>query len=274
MQNTMEKTQDFLPINKYYTFIFFWLLTTIVIAQPKPVNPILKLSIDRNENIYFSDARYSVFKQIDGNVTNVFSPKRISQITLLEAWNTAKIFVFYKDLQSFTILDRFLTEIETINFDYEKTGFVEIATPSLDGNIWIIDNSSYALKKINIQNQEILTETKLDLILPTLNNQILDAQEYHNFLYISTLENGVLIFDNMGNYKKKIFLNEIYELTFYSDELYFIENEKLKKFNLYNFDTKESLEKINNIEIFKLSSKGIHFINKEKGVELTPHHSF
>ena len=131
----------------------------------------------------------------------------------------------------------------------EEVGFITFATLALDGNIWAIDNSDYSLKKINSENNKTIITTNLNFIINQNESEILFMKEYNNFLYISTTNNGILVFDNLGTYKKKLPYNNISFFSFKESDLCFITNKKINYFNTITLELKQEEEIIEGSKI-------------------------
>src|SRR5436190_8871392 len=83
-------------------------------------SPIQKVSIDRQNSFFVVDDKGNLFKYDSlGNLSLSFSPQKRADIALVEAWRTVNIFIFYRDLQEYNILDRFLTS-PTQNFKFKE----------------------------------------------------------------------------------------------------------------------------------------------------------
>jgi hypothetical protein len=214
----------------------FTLIKSLEIAQPTEV------SIDRGGNIYFATFDGDIIKlnsQLEQQQT--FSPPNPNYTQILDAWQGLRIFTFHRDLQKFRLINRNLSLHEDYLFPVQQIGFVELATPSFDNNIWLIDQSDFSLKKYLIHNQEIGSNTPLQLLLNPSNYELLHCQEYQNRLFISTRGKGILIFDNFGTYLKTFNYPGIGYFNFNNDDIYFIRDNKLVSINLYD-ETMTSIE--------------------------------
>jgi len=209
------------------------LIKTIPVKSPD------KVSVDRYNNIFVCDGDGNVNKyDTAGNTKLTYSPQKIGSISLIEAWNSVKIFLFYKDFQEYVMLDRFLAPISIYNFDLSSIGFARTATLAADNNLWIIDDSDFSLKKHDIQLQTITIETPLDLLLDARDYDINFMREYQNMLFINDYNSGILVFDNLGNYKKKLPFTRLESFGFLNEELYYLKDNKIHLFHLYNFNTR------------------------------------
>ncbi len=212
-------------------------ITTIKIASP------VEVSIDPIGNVYLATYNGNIIKYTSSLAEKyVFSPSNPNTISLLEAWQGLRIFSFQQDLQQFRLVNRNLSLYEDYSFPSGYIGFAEIAFPSADNNVWLVDQRDLSLKKYNMQLEQITIKTPLDLILKQDNYKILHAREYQNRLFISTGEHGILIFDNLGNYLKTYPYKDISFFCFQGDDLYFIQGNSLVQINLY-----EEREKISEL---------------------------
>ena len=236
-------------INNPTLLIFFLLISLlplqVLFAQDSTSYEIIKLesvksfSIDRYENIYLVNDKQDVKKQNDDK--HIYSSKKRKNITHLEASNSLKLFLFNQEYQEFTLLDKYLTHISTTTFNQYELGFISYATLALDGNIWTIDNADFSLKKLAMRNNKTIVTTNLNFILEQTENEILFMKENGNYLYVCTKNSGILVFDNLGTYKKKLPYNTISFIGFKDNEMYFVNDFDLTFFNLITLETKKEL---------------------------------
>ncbi len=199
-----------------------------------------QISLTRQGQILASDAKSNIFLfDSTGKLLYQFSPRRPGKIHLLEGWNSLRPFAFYRDFQEFVILDRFLLADGPNALDPEKTGYARLVAPSLDGNLWILDESNFNLKKVDIRNQQTLFSSPLDLILNPKNYDICFMQEYQNQLYIVDKQGYTLVFDQMGNFRKKLPFQKTDWIGFYKEEAYSLQNDSIQFFNPYSLKTRK-----------------------------------
>src|SRR4051812_27461454 len=83
--------------SKKHQWIYFRSIKTI---------PIKNVSIDRYSNIFVTDDKGNLYRYDSlGNESLKYSPLKKAEISILESWRTVNIFMFYRDLQEFNILD-------------------------------------------------------------------------------------------------------------------------------------------------------------------------
>ncbi len=195
---------------------------------------ITKISITRQGQILACDNKSNIFLlDSTGKIWQQFSPKRPATIHLLEGWNGLRPFAFYRDFQEFVLLDRFLLSDGPTAIDPEKTGYARLAAPAMDGNLWVLDEAGFILKKVDISNQKTLFSTPLDLILKAREYEISYIKEYHNQLYLCDKKGPVLQFDQMGNFKKRLPLKETGWIGFANEEIYSVSADSIRYFHPY-----------------------------------------
>ncbi len=194
------------------------------------------ISSDPYEFVYLSDVNGNIYK-IDslGKQFVMASPPRRGQITSIEAYRNVNIFVFYSEYQVYYYYDRFLNQSQSLTFANTDIGFARIATPSLDQNVWLVDDQDFSLKKYNSTYFSIDIKTPLDLIIDPEQYNMNFMREYQNLLFINDANSGVLIFDNMGNYKTRIPVKDLNYISFSGDDLVYVKDGSLYLINIYTY---------------------------------------
>lgn len=231
-----------------YLFIFLLSFYSITAAsqnfrlvQSVDIETPTEVSIDRAGNIYYSTFNGDIIRYDPLLKTKmIFSPDNPAITTILEAWQGLRIFTFHRDLQSYRLINRNLSLHEDYSFPQDKIGFVEMATPSFDNNLWLIDQTDLSLIKYHITLSSISSRIPLNQLLDPNNYEIFFCKEYQNRLFISTKNYGILILDNFGNYLKKYQFPEISSFNFWRDIMYFIDENKLIKLHLYRDEVTSS----------------------------------
>jgi hypothetical protein len=213
-----------------------WKLVATIKTQP-----IQKVSIDTYSNFFIADDKGNVYKFDSlGKQQLQFSPLKKGDISLLEAWRTVNVFIFYRDLQEYIILDRFLTTSQQNfsfrqfnNNDDKRIGYARIANLALDNNLWVFDDEDFSLKKYNTSLNKVTLHTPLDLILDPSFYDLTYMREYQNLLFINDKNSGILIFDNLGNYKTKLPYKNLSYFNFVGNSIYFISENNLVTIDIY-----------------------------------------
>jgi hypothetical protein len=226
---------------KYTLLLIFFILPiwqTIAqnykVRQSIQIKEPVAISTDKNLSLLVADGQGNIYKyDSSGKAQLNFSPPKLADITLLEAWQTMRVFVFYRDLQEFLILDRFLNPVAQYPINQEVIGFAQMASLSADNSIWLWDSRDFSLKKYDPKNDILAVHTSFDLIFKPKNYEINFMREYQNLLIINDKTTGILLFDNLGNYKKTLAYPNLNYIGILGDELYFLQNNQLIFYDLY-----------------------------------------
>ncbi len=200
-----------------------------------PISLPSTVSKDRNGNIYFLSRNRSLVR-VDslGRPLGTFSPQTRGRIASIDAWNPMKILLFYEDRQELFLLDRFLRPISNTTLpDINFTGTAKVAALANDDNFWLFDETNLTLSKIDLNLRKVIIETPLNLILDKQRFDVRQMREYQNMVYLLDA-NGIFVFDNLGNYKKKIPITGLNFIGFQNNELYYVQDNLLHFANLYS----------------------------------------
>ncbi|OEK01798.1 hypothetical protein BFP97_09840 [Roseivirga sp. 4D4] len=198
-------------------------------------------SIDRQGYLYFSNNQGAIDKlDKKGNEIYHYSPQKQGTPTLIDAWQGLRTFVYYQNFQEYILLDRFLNASERYQVNSNQiSDFSGLATLANDNNLWILNNQELSLKKIDINDRELLIENQLNLSLDIDSWDIKFIRSYQNYLFIGDSKEGIFVFDNLGNYSEKITESGIDFFTFTGDEIVFLSSGKLQMIHLYDKTKRE-----------------------------------
>ena len=200
-----------------------------------------QVSIDRQGNLYASSLNGSIDKyNSNGVLQSHYSPTMKSAPRIIEAWQGLRVFAFYKDFQEYSFFNRFLGESERYSFENQQVvSYASLSTIAADNNIWVLDAQALSLKKIDTNNNEVISETNLSLVLKNKTNEFTYIREYQNLLFISDNKNGVLVFDNIGNYLETLPIFDLNFFSFKDSALISIQNGNILYFDIYTKQKKE-----------------------------------
>lgn len=244
---------------------------TYKLIKKKSLKPITAAAIDKKKHLYIADTEGNI-TQYDslGHQLLAYSPEKIGTVTSMTTSQTMRLFIFYRDFQEYVILNRFLDQTSRQKLVQEEVGFVKLATLASDNNIWIFDETEVSIKKYNPQLNKVIAKTSLDLMFNNQSQEVILLQEYENLLYLVDQKSGILIFDNLGNFKKKLAYTGVTGLTVFDRKLYIIHNQQLKCINLYNINSKDSSIAISNLSIEAKTHVSFPFITSTLLFWITP----
>ncbi|MBC7922905.1 MAG: hypothetical protein H7Z75_17650 [Ferruginibacter sp.] len=196
--------------------------------------PPVRVSVDRYHRIFVGDAEGGI-RQYDGDgqLLLTYSPPKVGAISLLEAWNTTKIFAFSRDLQQYTLLDRFLAPLTQNELDPDRIGFARNATLAADDQLWVLDDTDFSLKKYDPRTQTVTLNAPLNRVLDGREYDLTFLREYQNVLFLNDRHAGILVFDNLGNYRKTLPFAGLDYFGLLNEELYFLRENRIHFFHLY-----------------------------------------
>ena len=204
------------------------------LLQSLPINQPQAISIDRLGQVYVSDQKNILYKYSpQGEHLFSYSPASQGRLAFVEAWNPAKTLLFYDDRQQITLLDRFLTPITSIRLAALTDGLIRLATIAGDEHFWMLNESDFSLIKIDPRYPDARLQTNLNQLLPHAPYDFRLLREYQNNLYLLDRNSGIYLFDNMGNFKKKLPVKGLDYLGFKGDEGYYLKNGSLVFWHLY-----------------------------------------
>jgi hypothetical protein len=134
------------------------------------------------------------------------------------------------------VLDRQLNE--TGRFDLIQMGFGEIESvgASRDGTLWLFDDRTQRIKKVDQQGQVLLEGEDLRL---RFNERIkpIKIKEFGNRILLNVPSYGILIFDLFGQFDTRIDVQNIDDFQCLEDRIIFTRSGKLEIYNLTDFLT-------------------------------------
>ena len=193
------------------------------------------VSLDRRGTLYLAD-RDNNLRQLsrDGQPLNTYSPSQPGHVAVIEAWNQNSLLVFYDDRQQVLLLDRFLAPLSEIRLADYVDGTVRTATIAPDGLLWLLDESTLNLREFDPQALRVVQSTPLDLLIGRARPDFRYLRQYQNNVYLVDHTSGVFVFDNLGNYRKKLPFTGLDFVAFRGDELVYLAEGQLHFFHLYN----------------------------------------
>lgn len=169
-----------------------------------------------------------------GKVLFTFSPPKNGPVKRIDVWSPFKIMAFYDTFQEIVVLNRFLTETVRHELDSYGLGFVSNVAFNFQQRLWVMDESDFSLKLLDLKNGNVLVEQPFFQFLDVDNHEITFMREFKGHLYVVDKFAGVLVFDNLGNMVRKIDGKGVAYLGFETEKLYYLDGNKLIFYGLYD----------------------------------------
>jgi hypothetical protein len=209
----------------------------------KPLKTIKKsvrwMEVDKMKNLYLIEDDHSILKYSpDGELLHQFNENSLGEISFIDISNPFRILIYYNDYATVVFLDRTLSETRRHDLSDLDIPQVPAMGTASDNNIWLFDNNTYTLKKIDTQNQVIVESPDLNLLLTedVIPNSL---AEFNVRVYLNSPNIGILVFDIFGNYIKTIDLPELDYFQLYEGQIFYVKDKKFKTYHLLSFQTKE-----------------------------------
>ena len=163
------------------------------------------MDVDMLNNIYLVTAGNQLKKlNANGDSIAAFNDvKKYGNPSLVDVSNPLKVLLYYKNFATVVILDRLLSQRNSINFRQQNIFSVKAIGSSYDNNIWLFDEQDLTLKKIDEAGKVLLTTTDWRLLMDSVPApaKIIDA---NNFVYLYDAGKGFYIFDYYGTFKNNL----------------------------------------------------------------------
>ncbi len=164
----------------------------------------------------------------------LYSPAKKAIVDKVSRWSPYKVVAFYEAFQEVVILDRFLTETARYPLDQYNIGFASQVAFNFQQHLWVVDESDFSLKLLDLQLQKVLIEQPFFPYLDVDKHNITFLKEYQGTIFVVDADTGVLVFDNMGNHQKTIESSGVKDLFFSGDKMYMLKGEQLVIRSLYH----------------------------------------
>lgn len=200
---------------------------------------IASFSLDGEGKIYLGTAQGDLYRYLVSGVEDIhFSDIANSPVTTVEAWNRMKIFLFFRDIQKVSLLDRFTTTPANYELHSFQSDLAWLTAPGQDNSIWVLSSTYNELRKYNIQTKELILATPLSISLKNARH----LQTYQNLVIISDEAEGLYLFDQYGNYLDSLKLAGIRHFYLQKGKLTALVKDEI--ISLDPFDLKASYETI------------------------------
>lgn len=200
------------------------------------INNVVSAYVDRPGDLYIlhTDNKISKFDTLGMPIGNM----SFEQIpTVFEPRDGARMFIYFADTKK----GSFFSPETKQEFSIQNHFAVEpiLATSSGDNNIWIVDKADWSIKRFDPKASKIVAEALIDRTQFEGEPKIMAIREYQNFLFVLEKNTGILIFNGLGKQIKKIEGNKIPYFNFLGEELYYIKDDKLFFYDLFDGTTRE-----------------------------------
>ncbi len=167
--------------------------------------PVSSFAVDNIGELYLITPDNQMKKYNEkGDSVGVFNQvTQYGTLAYVDAQNPWKTILYYKNFSTIVLLDKYLDIVTSINLNKYNIFRVQAVTTSYDNNIWLFDEQSNTLIKMD-DNGNILSQTvDFRLLFDSAPDpeKIIDRD---GFVYLYDPQKGIYIFDYYGSFKSKL----------------------------------------------------------------------
>ena len=189
---------------------------------------ITNVSVDRMGNFFFILKKGGIKKyDPDGKVMASLSKRKP---TLIEPWYHPSIFIYDRGTQKYFSFGRFFEDVKEYTLAPELAIEPYLVCPTHDNRLWILDKADFSLKKVNPLTQEVVNEFVLGI--GSAAPEFTYLREYQNLLFLQEKNFGIWIVNTLGKVITKIEIKNPSNFSFFGQELYYLENNTIRFFDL------------------------------------------
>ncbi len=241
---------NFLKMKKLVIFILsYWLLLGSLIGQAdqpaiqSPADhlfqPVVSIPVtakliatDKLQQLYVVTASNELIKySAEGVEAFRYNDNSLGELKTIDVTDPFNLLLYYPEYLTVTTLDRTLSKTgDYLLYDLDVTD-VQAVGMSNDNNVWLYDDTSFKLKKINRAGETLAESNDLSMLLndsPAPNF----ITERNNWVYVNAPQSGILVFDNFGQYVKQIPIAGLQQFSIVDDRLLYLCEQSLCSFHL------------------------------------------
>ena len=152
--------------------------------------------------------------------------------TLLDPLDGVQSFYYLRDDRIFGNLSFDLSSVSQHPIDPAFAISPWLVCPTLH-ELWILDSSDFSIKKTKMNSASISLEKALKHLPFKKVTDYIFMREYQNYLFLLDKNEGVHLFNSLGNYVKTMGEKEMRSFGFLGEELYYLKDNVLILIDLY-----------------------------------------
>ena len=197
------------------------------------------IETDNLNNLYLIDKSEIKKYNNKGELLFRYSDMQLGNIGSVDVSYPLRPLLVYPDLNYLVILDNTLSSNRgKINLLDYNIDLGVLACSSVQNHFWIYDAMKFALIRVDENFKQVHATGNLSQILG-IDFSPTRMVEFANKLYINNPTTGILIFDNFGTYIKTIPITGLSDFQISENELIYLKNNRLIRYNTLLFETKE-----------------------------------
>ncbi len=195
------------------------------------------LSSDPLGNIYLVKENNTLLRlNSHGDSIGIFNEIKKGKISHIDATNPLRILLFFSDYNQIVVLNNMLTRKNVLSLNSIGLNNVTCMANSADGSIWLYDQATASLLKIDEQ-LTILQQSNLRTISENPTNPM-EMIEHDRSLFISDTLDGIRKFDQYGFYNT-IYRIKTDNIQFFNSYLVYFVSPYIYSYNMQSFVEKK-----------------------------------
>lgn len=187
---------------------------------------------DKLSQIYVITEKNEVIKfDPNGRELFRFNNNTLGNLKHIDVTDPFNVLLYYPDYMTVVILDRTLNK--TIEYNLIDLNLIEVKAIGMsnDNNVWLYDEATFKLRKVDRKAQILVESDQLNMIFSYTPrpNFILERE---NTVYLNDPQSGILVFDIYGKYIKTLDFKGLDDFQVVNNQLIFRKDEKLMAFHL------------------------------------------
>ena len=199
---------------------------------------IQSVAIDRPGDLY-AITKQGQIQRFDPNGKLTLLYKAEKAPTLFDPRDGARLFAYYRDDQHYEFLNPSFQPTASYKIDPSFAIQPWLMCPSGDYKLWILDRADNSLKKIDIKASEVELEVMVDSSLIKDATAFRTMREYQTFVFLLDPARGIFVFNNLGQHIRTISQPGLQSFNFLGEELYYLQGNTLRFFNLFTAEERQ-----------------------------------
>lgn len=202
-------------------------------AEKVTEDKVLVAALDPIHQIYYINNKRQLMKLVPAqNRTYLYTDLFVDGQTVIQAQNPFKLMLYKKDVGTLITLDSRLNVTGRINlFDLGYFDVTALAAANDNQSVWLFDRASQQLVRLDQQYKQVFFSPVMpQQIGYDLNPVYITEQEGR--VYLVDREKGIFIFDNIGNYFKKLPLEGLGKVWVFGPRLLYYFEDQVWQYDL------------------------------------------
>jgi hypothetical protein len=229
-------------------------IKTIVISDT-----IVSAYIDRVGELYLLTGQGQLQRyDADGNLQVLYKGRVLP--TLFDPRDGARLFAYYRPSQHYEYLTPSFEVGKAYRIDSSFVIDPWLICPSGEHKLWVLDVADHSLKKINPRDAEVEIEVTIDSTVISDARVFHAMREYQGFVFLYDPAKGILVLNGIGKHIKTIPVKGLKSFHFLGEELYFVQDGKIRFFDLFSGEAREVVSPVKDGDVLLTDIRLFHVL--------------